>query len=132
MDAILCSFFHFMRRFWNQILICLSVKHSACAISIRLLLVRYRLKWNSFSSSNVWYRVYEVLCLFVSPLAFTVPETYKENELIISIIRIFSSIILVATAGVVIFRSQCMSERQWILGSIGFVPCHACSIVMYS
>ena len=34
MLAILCSFFHFIRRFWNQILICRSVKQSACAISI--------------------------------------------------------------------------------------------------
>lgn len=54
---VLFSFFHFIRRFWNQILICLSVKHNACAISIRLLRVRQRLKWNSFSSSSVWYRV---------------------------------------------------------------------------
>ena len=34
MLAILCSFFHFIRRFWNQILICRSVRQSACAISI--------------------------------------------------------------------------------------------------
>lgn len=54
---VLFSFFHFMRLFWNQILICLSVRQSAWAISIRLLRVRYRLKWNSFSSSKVWYRV---------------------------------------------------------------------------
>ena len=32
--AILCSFFHFIRRFWNQILICRSVRQSAWAISI--------------------------------------------------------------------------------------------------
>ena len=50
----LFSFFHFIRRFWNQILICRSVRQSAWAISIRLRRVRYRLKWNSFSSSNVW------------------------------------------------------------------------------
>ena len=36
----LFSFFHFMRRFWNQILIWRSVRHSAWAISIRLLRVR--------------------------------------------------------------------------------------------
>ena len=36
----LCSFFHFIRRFWNQILICRSVRHSACAISIRRRRVR--------------------------------------------------------------------------------------------
>ena len=50
----LFSFFHFIRRFWNQILICRSVRQRACAISIRLRRVRYRLKWNSFSSSKVW------------------------------------------------------------------------------
>ncbi len=50
----LFSFFHFILLFWNQILICRSVKQRAWAISIRRLLVRYRLKWNSFSSSNVW------------------------------------------------------------------------------
>lgn len=53
----LFSFFHFMRLFWNHILICRSVRQSACAISILLRLVRYRLKWNSFSNSNVWYLV---------------------------------------------------------------------------
>ena len=53
----LFSFFHFMRRFWNQILICRSVRQRAWAISIRLRRVRYRLKWNSFSSSKVWNRV---------------------------------------------------------------------------
>lgn len=55
---VLFSFFHFIRLFWNHILICLSVRHNAWAISIRLLRVRYRLKWNSFSNSKVWYRVY--------------------------------------------------------------------------
>jgi len=29
-----CSFFHFMRRFWNQILMCLSVRLSMAASSI--------------------------------------------------------------------------------------------------
>lgn len=58
------SFFAFIRRFWNQILICRSVKPSECAISIRRRRVRYRLKWNSFSSSNVWYRVYVCRVLF--------------------------------------------------------------------
>lgn len=56
----LFSFFHFILRFWNQILICLSVRPRAWAISIRRLLVKYRLKWNSFSSSSVWYLVYAV------------------------------------------------------------------------
>lgn len=50
----LFSFFHFILRFWNQILICRSVRQRACAISIRRRRVRYRLKWNSFSSSRVW------------------------------------------------------------------------------
>lgn len=34
------SFFNFMRRFWNQIFICRSVKHNAWAISIRRLRVK--------------------------------------------------------------------------------------------
>lgn len=38
--AGLFSFFHFMRLFWNQILICLSVRHKAWAISMRRLLVK--------------------------------------------------------------------------------------------
>jgi len=49
-----CSRFHFMRRFWNQILIWRSVRPRACAISTRRRPVKYRLKWNSFSSSRVW------------------------------------------------------------------------------
>ena len=36
----LLSFLYFIRRFWNQILICLSDRHSACAISILLRRVR--------------------------------------------------------------------------------------------
>ena len=36
----LLSFFHFMRRFWNQILICRSVRQRLCAISIRRRRVR--------------------------------------------------------------------------------------------
>ena len=62
----LLSFFHFILRFWNQILICLSERHRAWAISILRRLVRYLLKWNSFSSSSVWYRVYAVRALFPS------------------------------------------------------------------
>lgn len=67
---VLFSFFHFIRLFWNQILICRSVRQSACAISMRRRLVRYRLKWNSFSSSRVWYRVYVCRPRFLS-------ETWK-------------------------------------------------------
>lgn len=48
------SFFDFMRRFWNQILICLSLRLRALAISMRRRRVMYLLKWNSFSSSRVW------------------------------------------------------------------------------
>ena len=44
-------FFCFMRRFWNQIFTWVSLSWSAEAISILLALVRYLLKWNSFSSS---------------------------------------------------------------------------------
>ena len=36
----LLSFLYFIRRFWNQILICLSDRQSACAISILLRRVR--------------------------------------------------------------------------------------------
>jgi hypothetical protein len=39
----LLSFFHFMRLFWNQILICRSDSTSVWAISILRLLVRYLL-----------------------------------------------------------------------------------------
>lgn len=44
-------FFCFIRRFWNQILTCVSLSCNAEAISMRLARVRYLLKWNSFSSS---------------------------------------------------------------------------------
>ena len=40
----LFSFFHFILLFWNQILICLSVRQRACAISILRRRVRYLLK----------------------------------------------------------------------------------------
>ena len=36
----LLSFLYFIRRFWNQILICRSDKQSACAISMRRLRVK--------------------------------------------------------------------------------------------
>lgn len=49
----LFSFFHFILRFWNQIFICRSVRQRACEISILRLLVKYLLKWNSFSNSRV-------------------------------------------------------------------------------
>ena len=46
------SFFHFIRRFWNQTLTCFSVSPSDRAISILRGLQRYLLKWNSFSNST--------------------------------------------------------------------------------
>ena len=75
----LLSFFHFILRFWNQILICLSLKQSECAISILLLRVKYRLKWNSFSNSRIWCRVYAVLCLLGS-MPVKPPFTFTDNH----------------------------------------------------
>lgn len=46
------SFFHFMRRFWNQILMCLSVRLRVSASSTRRGREMYLLKRNSFSSSS--------------------------------------------------------------------------------
>lgn len=51
------SFFHFIRRFWNQILMCLSVKFSITASSTRRGREMYLLKRNSFSSSSSCARV---------------------------------------------------------------------------
>lgn len=48
----LWSFFHFILLFWNQILIWRSERQRVWAISMRRRLVRYLLKWNSFSSSK--------------------------------------------------------------------------------
>lgn len=47
-------FFSFIRRFWNQILTCLSVRWTLRLISRRRSRVKYMLKRNSFSSSRVW------------------------------------------------------------------------------
>lgn len=44
-------FFCFIRLFWNHILTCVSFSCKAAAISIRRALVKYLLKWNSFSNS---------------------------------------------------------------------------------
>lgn len=44
-------FFCFMRRFWNQILTCVSLSSRVAAISTLRARLRYLLKWNSFSSS---------------------------------------------------------------------------------
>lgn len=53
------SLFHFIRRFWNHILICVSVSSKLDAISMRRVLVKYLLKWNSFSNSTScrWVKV---------------------------------------------------------------------------
>lgn len=51
----LYSLFHFILLFWNQILIWFSVRFRLVAISIRLVRVRYLLKWNSFSNSTSWF-----------------------------------------------------------------------------
>lgn len=58
------SFLYFMRRFWNQILIWRSDRLSKLAISTRRGRHRYRLKWNSFSSSTSWALVYAVRARF--------------------------------------------------------------------
>lgn len=80
MDS-LSSLFHFIRRFWNHILICVSVRSKLDAISIRRVLVKYLLKWNSFSNSTscrcVNVNLFLLLCvvsarffsLFVSSLS---------------------------------------------------------------
>lgn len=47
----------FILRFWNHTFTCFSVKSSNAAISTRLGLQRYLLKWNSFSSSRSWVLV---------------------------------------------------------------------------
>lgn len=52
------SFFIFIRLFWNQILICLSVSVRWCDISIRRRRVKYLLMRNSFSNSSVCHRLY--------------------------------------------------------------------------
>lgn len=44
-------FFCFIRRFWNQILTCVSLSSRVAAISTLRARLRYLLKWNSFSSS---------------------------------------------------------------------------------
>ena len=51
MSPSFIRFFCFIRRFWNQILTCVSLSCRAAAISIRRARVRYLLKWNSFSNS---------------------------------------------------------------------------------
>lgn len=71
-----CRFFCFIRRFWNQIFTWVSLSCSADAISIRRARVRYRLKWNSFSSSVSCLLVKLVRpVLFISIIAALLPPT---------------------------------------------------------
>ena len=52
------SLFSFILRFWNHILICLSLRCRLWEISILLLRVKYRFVTYSRSNSAVWWRVY--------------------------------------------------------------------------
>lgn len=56
-------FLCFIRLFWNHTFTWFSDKSNSAAISTRLGLQRYLLKWNSFSSSRSWVLVYAVLSL---------------------------------------------------------------------
>lgn len=51
-------FFHLVRRFWNHVLICTSVKLSDFESSIRLLTLRYLSSLNSFSSFSNCFTLY--------------------------------------------------------------------------
>lgn len=93
---VLFSFFHFMRLFWNHILICRSVRQSAWAISIRLRLVKYLLKWNSFSNSRVWYRVYVCRPRFLSEKRTTFINNGNIENLILKF-TVYSSWLLIIT-----------------------------------
>lgn len=74
----LWSFLYFIRRFWNQIFIWRSDNTRVWAISMRRRRVRYRLKWNSFSNSRIWWRVYAVRCLFGSMPGWYCPFAIKK------------------------------------------------------
>lgn len=52
LSNVVSLFFSFIRRFWNQILMCFSDRLNNLASSILRALVMYRLKRNSFSSST--------------------------------------------------------------------------------
>lgn len=89
------SFFHFIRLFWNHILICLSVRFNMAASSIRLGRDIYLLKWNSFSNSNSCPRVYAVLVrLFSSSNENWAPEsrTGKNQETFSSDLTFFPKV----------------------------------------
>ena len=91
--------FHFIRLFWNQILIWFSVNLRSLEISSLLALVKYLLKWNSFSSSTscFWVNVNLRLWLSASSLVskdsvflggfeFTLPAK-KEKKIRINVWR---------------------------------------------
>lgn len=69
-------FFCFILLFWNQIFTCVSFSCKAEAISILLALVKYLLKWNSFSNS-----VSCLLVKFVLPVLFKFRRELANNEL---------------------------------------------------
>lgn len=62
--------FHFIRLFWNQIFIWFSVNLRSLEISSLRVLVRYLLKWNSFSSSTSCFWVKVNLRLWLSASSF--------------------------------------------------------------
>lgn len=73
-----CFCLHFILRFWNQILICLSVNWRRLARSIRRGRHKYLLILNSFSNSINCTLVYAVLDLFwLTPSFFVVSSVMK-------------------------------------------------------
>lgn len=75
-------FFCFILRFWNQILTCVSFSSSVAATSTLRALVRYLLKWNSFSSSVSCLVVKLVRIIFCWPwIPYSVTLTERETKL---------------------------------------------------
>lgn len=81
-------FFCFIRRFWNQILTWVSFSCNEVAISILLALVRYLLKWNSFSSSVSCFVVKLVLPVLFTPLPGCVP-TAEQLDCVVPLIAVW-------------------------------------------
>lgn len=77
-----CSLYlHFIRLFWNQILICLSVKWRRLARSMRRGRHRYLLILNSFSNSINCTLVYAVLDLFwLTPSVLHASSVMNKNN----------------------------------------------------
>lgn len=86
-------FFCFMRLFWNQIFTCVSFNCNALAISMRLALVKYLLKWNSFSNS--------VSCLLVK---FVRPVFRQFKPSMLDVRLVFDPKHAVRLAGLVVSR----------------------------